>query len=539
MNKMSLFRSLIAALLIVPLLVACGAPTTAQQEPPTPTPLPPDPAVERTTYTVKRGLIESDFKTIGTVTPVDLLRLGFKRQGRIEQINIQRGDKVKAGTLLAQLQQDDKLEELRSAEDAVVQAQRDLENARKAQDKAIKQAELQLQNAQDDLKQLLPGGPNDPIRKAQQSVEELQRAAKTQRDSGSEAKTSAEYALLQAGEALQEAQKAREKAFWNNDWAQRYGTDPAQPCINDPVSGACKPNKLTDDQKEQYAKALVDADRGLRDAERAVEQRKRDLDKAREQEITQNGESNEKVDEAQRVLNDLLKGKGNKELTTAQRAVEDARLGVEEARQKSFNSELKAVDDARRRVDKARKEVDDGRLVAPQDGEILSIGVSEGDNAEAFTPVIELADPSQLEIAAELGAEQMRQLSEGQPVETTTLAREDVIMPAIIRRLPAPYGSGGSGAVQEQDRTTRFVIQDPKGQTMEAGTKVRIRIVLESKEDVLWLPKEAIRSFEGRRFVLVRSGQVERRVTVKIGIETEDKVEITEGVKEGDVVVGP
>lgn len=539
MNKMSLFRSLIAALLIVPLLVGCGAPATAQQEPPTPTPLPPDPAVERTTYTVKRGLIESDFKTIGTVTPVDLLRLAFKRQGRIEQLNIQRGDKVKTGTLLAQLQQDDKLEELRSAEDAVVQAQRDLENARKAQQKAIKQAQLQLQNAQDDLQQLLPGGPNDPIRKAQQTLDEAQRTAKTQRDSGSEGKTNAEYAVLQAAEALQEAQKSREKAFWNNDWAQRYGTDPAQPCINDPTTGVCKPNKLTDEQKEQYAKALVDADRGLRDAERAVDQRKRDLDKAREQEITQNGEANEKVVEAQRVLGDLLKGKGNKELTAAQRAVEDAKLGLEEAQQKSFNSELKAVDDAKRRVDKARKEVDDGRLVAPQDGEILSIGVSEGDNAEAFTPVIELADPSRLEIAAELGAEQMRQLSEGQPVEITTLAREDVIMPAIIRRLPAPYGSGGSGAVQEQDRTSRFVIQDPKGQTLEAGTKVRIRVVLESKENVLWLPKEAIRSFEGRRFVLVRSGQVERRVTVKIGIETEDKVEITEGVKEGDVVVGP
>lgn len=539
MNKMSLSRSLIAALLILPLLVGCGGAATAQQEPPTPTPLPPDPAVERTTYTVKRGLIQSDFQAIGTVTPVDLIRLGFKREGRIEQINVKRGDKVAAGTLLAQLQQDDKLEELRSAEDAVVQAQRDLENAQKAQQKAIKQAELQLQNAQEDLQQLLPGGPNDPIRKAQEALEEAQRNAKTQRDSGSEGKTNAEYALLQSAEALQESQKAREKAFWNNDWAQRYGTDPAQPCINDPVSGVCKPNKLTDEQKEQFAKALIDADRALRDAERAVEQRQRDLEKARAQEITQNGDSDKKLAEAQRVLNDLLKGKGNKELTAAQRAVEDAKLGLDEARQKSFNSELKAVDDARRRVDKARKAVDDGRLVAPQNGEILSISVSEGDNAEAFNPIIELADPSQLEIATELGSEQMRVLSEGQPVEITTLAREDVIMPSIIRRLPAPYGSGGSGTVQEQDRTTRFTVQDAKGQTLEAGTKVRIRIVLESKENVLWLPKEAIRSFEGRRFVLVRTGQVERRVTVKTGIETEDRVEITEGVKEGDVVVGP
>ncbi|GAB4197847.1 MAG: efflux RND transporter periplasmic adaptor subunit [Roseiflexaceae bacterium] len=538
MNKMSLSRSLIAVLLILPLLVGCGGAATAQQEPPTPTPLPPDPAVERPTYTVERGLIESDFTTIGTVTPVDLVRLSFKRTGRVALISAQRGDRVQAGDVIMELQQDEKLEELRTAQDAVVSAQRDLENAQKAKDKKIKQAELQLQNARDDLARLLPGGPDDPIRKAQDALEQAQKAASDQRDTGSEAKTSAEYALLQSAEALQDSQKARDEAFWNNDWAQRYGTDPKTPCVTN-ANGVCVPNKLTDEQKEAYAEALVTADRALRDAERTVEQRKRDLDKARADEIEKNGDTDEKVQEAQRTLNDLLKGKGNKELTTAQRAVEEAQLAVEEARQETFNTQLKAVDDAKRRVDKALKAVEDGRIIAPQNGEILSIGVSEGDNAEEFNPVVELADPSQLEIAAELGAEQMRQLSEGQPVEINPLAREDVIMPSVIRRLPAPYGSGGSGAVEEQDRTTRFNVLDTKGQTLEAGNKVRIRIVLERKENVLSLPKEAVRSFEGRRFVLVRSGQTERRVTVRIGIETEDRYEILEGVKEGDVVVGP
>jgi multidrug efflux pump subunit AcrA (membrane-fusion protein) len=66
----------------------------------------------------------------------------------------------------------------------------------------------------------------------------------------------------------------------------------------------------------------------------------------------------------------------------------------------------------------------------------------------------------------------------------------------------------------------------------------KIRIVLESKQDALWLPPEAVRSFEGRRFVVVREGERERRVTVTVGIETEDRAEITEGVEEGDVIVG-
>lgn len=131
------------------------------------------------------------------------------------------------------------------------------------------------------------------------------------------------------------------------------------------------------------------------------------------------------------------------------------------------------------------------------------------------------------------------------PVEISLLSRPDVIMPAIIRRLPAPYGSGGSGAVQEEDQTTRFEITDLKDQELAPGAVAQIRVVLESKEDVLVLPKEAVLSFEGNRFVIVRDGERERRVPVQIGIETETSYEIledsettTEGIEEGDIVVG-
>jgi multidrug efflux pump subunit AcrA (membrane-fusion protein) len=524
---------------LFPLLVACGAPSAAQVEQATPTPLPPDPALERPTYTVKLDAIDEVLTVNGRVTPVDLTRLSFKRDGRVNTVSFARGDTVKQGDLLAELQQEEQLDELREAQDGLVQARRDLANAQTEQAKKVDQAQLALENAQEDLTRVLPGGEDDPIRAAQQALEDARREAKDAGDSGSEAKTEAEYNVLKSAEALQDAQKAREKAFWNDDWAQKYGTDPANPYTVDPVTGKKIPNKLTDEQKQAFADALIQADRALREAERAVEQAKRAADKAHEAEIVKNGQSDTKVQEAQRKLDSMITGKGNKDLIEAQRKVKDAQLALEEAQAGSYNAQQKAVEDAQRRLDKAQKKVEDGRIVAPQNGQLLAISISEGDTVTAFDPLIEIADPSQLEVASELGAEQMKQLAEGQPVEINTLSRPDVVMPAIIRLMPAPYGSGGSGAVQEQDRTTRFKILDLKGQEVEAGvTIVKIRIVLEHKDNVLWLPPEAVRSFEGRRFVVVREGDRERRVTVKTGIETEDKIEILEGLKAGDLIVG-
>src|SRR5207249_9828830 len=115
-------------MLLFPVLVACGAAAPAQQEPPTPTPLPPDPALERPTYTVERGAIDRILTINGRVTPVDLVRLSFKRDGRVNTVGAQRGDMIEAGAVIAELQQDDQLDELREAEDGLVQAQRDLEN---------------------------------------------------------------------------------------------------------------------------------------------------------------------------------------------------------------------------------------------------------------------------------------------------------------------------------------------------------------------------------------------------------------------------
>jgi multidrug efflux pump subunit AcrA (membrane-fusion protein) len=68
---------------------------------------------------------------------------------------------------------------------------------------------------------------------------------------------------------------------------------------------------------------------------------------------------------------------------------------------------------------------------------------------------------------------------------------------------------------------------------------IKITVVLQKKDDVLWLPPQAIRSFEGRKFVVVQEGALQQRVDVKTGIISSEKVEIIDGLKEGQIVVSP
>ncbi|HRW06689.1 MAG TPA: hypothetical protein P5121_16410, partial [Caldilineaceae bacterium] len=61
---------------------------------------------------------------------------------------------------------------------------------------------------------------------------------------------------------------------------------------------------------------------------------------------------------------------------------------------------------------------------------------------------------------------------------------------------------------------------------------------LERKDNILWVPPQAVRVFDGRRFAVVLDGEARRRVDVKVGIETPDRLEIEEGLEEGQVVEG-
>jgi hypothetical protein len=106
--------------------------------------------------------------------------------------------------------------------------------------------------------------------------------------------------------------------------------------------------------------------------------------------------------------------------------------------------------------------------------------------------------------------------------------------------MPYPYGGGGNTEVQDQDPSTRIRLDRPiREMGWGLGDMIKVTVILQKKDDVLWLPPQAIRSFEGRKFVVVQEGDIQQRVDVKTGIVSAERVEITDGLKEGQVVVSP
>lgn len=227
-----------------------------------------------------------------------------------------------------------------------------------------------------------------------------------------------------------------------------------------------------------------------------------------------------------------LQGRSANEIKIQELQVELAQMNLEEVLQSL------GVDPESSVLDELDAQVAQARAFAPADGTIIA-AVNVGRNVTPETPAFVLGDPDQLEVVADLDASkgdtEVREMFEGMPVTVTLDANADAKLSGTIRRLPSPYGTGAS-----DDRTVHIVLDSaPSASTYQTGDNVTVTVLLASKEDVLWLPPDAIRSAGGRTFVIINSDSGPQRVDVEIGLQTRDRVEIVSGLEEGRIVVGP
>jgi hypothetical protein len=102
-----------------------------------------------------------------------------------------------------------------------------------------------------------------------------------------------------------------------------------------------------------------------------------------------------------------------------------------------------------------------------------------------------------------------------------------------------PYTAGTTSESQDQteDRSVRVELEDA-GVSLKLNEAATVMIQLEQRQDVLWLPPGALRTFQGRDFVFIEEGGVQRRVDVQLGLRSAERVEVLEGLREGQVVIG-
>lgn len=172
------------------------------------------------------------------------------------------------------------------------------------------------------------------------------------------------------------------------------------------------------------------------------------------------------------------------------------------------------------------------RIRAPFGGVVTEVLTEAGESVAPGQPLIELLDPDQLYVSAELDEVDIGRVINGLPARVRFDPWPDVKVPGTVVRV-APYISD----LQEQNRTLEAEVtfrREAGDPAPRPGTSADVEIVLNSRLGVLRVPTFAV--VEGTQVLVIRRGRAERRA-VTTGIRNWDFTEITSGLAEGERVV--
>ncbi|WP_194788521.1 macrolide transporter subunit MacA [Pseudomonas sp. UFMG81] len=220
---------------------------------------------------------------------------------------------------------------------------------------------------------------------------------------------------------------------------------------------------------------------------------------------------------------------------------------VQQATLRSLDAQIKS---AQVQVDTARVNLDYTRISAPIDGAVVGIVTQQGQTviAQQLAPVIlKLADLDTMTVKAQVSEADVIHISPGQQVYFTILGEDRRYYATLRGTEPAPQNylessDKTSGAPKQNTAVfynALFEVPNPDHRLRIAMT-AQVRIVRDTAKAVLMVPVAALgpRNADGsyRVRVLDARGQAQAR-NVQAGINNNVKVEIKQGLGEGDRVV--
>jgi RND family efflux transporter MFP subunit len=178
----------------------------------------------------------------------------------------------------------------------------------------------------------------------------------------------------------------------------------------------------------------------------------------------------------------------------------------------------------------ARQDLERTRVVAPYAGSVASRLADEGTSAlvQPQTIVLVLQETTELEAQAAIPESQLQRIHVGDPAQLFVEGIADPIETAI-----SAVGDTIEPATRTYLVTMRVSNQDHR---LKAGVFARVEILPGTREGVL-VPREALRTEEGRhRVLVVRDGRAVA-VPVELGVVSDELAEIVKGVEVGEPVI--
>lgn len=215
----------------------------------------------------------------------------------------------------------------------------------------------------------------------------------------------------------------------------------------------------------------------------------------------------------------------------------DQELGyLEQRRTGRFNA--KDVDRAHARLAEAqaaralaKQRAGSASAVSPVGGVVYSLPVSRGNFVNRGDLLAKVADLSKVRVKVYVDEPELGRVAPGQDVMVTWDAAPGESWKGKVERMPAEVTLLGTRSVGQVE----CVIVNSNGRLIP-NVNVNVEVVGRRNDAALTAPKDAVTAESGKHFVFLYENGVVKKQPVTLGISTASRVEILQGLSEGQQV---
>lgn len=188
------------------------------------------------------------------------------------------------------------------------------------------------------------------------------------------------------------------------------------------------------------------------------------------------------------------------------------------------------VELARLQLKNLERQLEEAKLRATMDGTVVYVDnrLGQGDYIDAYSTLVKIADPTKLQL--QYSGTNVSDFQVGMKVEVKI---RDKVYEGEVVMTP-------STVPIDADESLKNVVRIEVGnlpQDVAMGDTAQLTLTLDKRENVIVLPRNLVRNYMGRKYVLVLENGLKKERDVEVGLETPTEVEIVKGLEEGEQVI--
>jgi RND family efflux transporter MFP subunit len=213
----------------------------------------------------------------------------------------------------------------------------------------------------------------------------------------------------------------------------------------------------------------------------------------------------------------------------------EQQVNIAEANWETAKQNLKI---AKLNLDSAKLNLDKAVIVAPFDGVVADISITEGEEistATLATPAISLVDTSEIEMQGYIDELDVAMVKLGQAANITLDALPNEQVTGSVTFI-SPISTVRAGIVSY---ATTITLENPSAE-LKDGMSATAEVVVERRDNVLLIPNTVIQgTLQNPKVVVLVDGQQEEQRYITLGLSDGTNTEVLSGLEEGERVVLP